>query len=230
MTTDQLLKLYNKIKTLKSPKAIDKNIKTFTDEAIRLTRRANARMRALERAGYDYGSAYDRLAYYNEMEGRTRLRERSLRNADLADILHEAVQANAFLSSPQSSVIGQQKIEAKRINQFRAIKREDGSPLFGEQWTDSDVMEFQRFLGTDYSDYLEYYADSSDAVELLVNVLEEAADREETYKTVAELMTSFTTYTEWVKDHPNQSPREAPGMSFPEVRAALRGMLNRENR
>lgn len=95
---------------------------------LRLARKANRRLRALEKAGYDY-YAYDVATLYTE---RTRDSKRFSENKKLKmskeALVHEIDALLTFLNSKSSTVKGQKTIEDNKISAFRKKGYDVDSP------------------------------------------------------------------------------------------------------
>ena len=87
-------------------------------ERVRMVNQANARLRRLEKKGYDR-YAYERAMLYLKQSGKgTRFKRKKPSSAD--EILSQVDALTRFLESKTSTVTGLEKVEAKSIEQFKA--------------------------------------------------------------------------------------------------------------
>lgn len=101
-------------------------------------KKANSRLRRLEKSGYDY-YAYDIAKHYINTQLGTQYY--SIRNIeDKYDLRLLKMSLKRFLSSVSSTVSGQKKLEKKRLKAFEEK---------GLTGTREEKIEFLRFLGED---------------------------------------------------------------------------------
>lgn len=87
-------------------------------ERVRMVNQANARLRRLEKKGYDR-YAYERAMLYLKQSGKgTRFKRK--KPSSPAEILSQVDALTRFLESKTSTVSGLEKVEAKAVAQFEA--------------------------------------------------------------------------------------------------------------
>lgn len=87
-------------------------------ERVRMVNQANARLRRLEKKGYDR-YAYERAMLYLKQSGKgTRFKRKKPSSPD--EILSQVDALTRFLESKTSTVTGLEKVEAKAVAQFEA--------------------------------------------------------------------------------------------------------------
>lgn len=202
--------LYLKATTNKYSKATRKAAKQkLIDIAEDQRSEANERLVDLKLEGYNYGQAQDTARnYIKEHYG-----ERALsfhKERKLGDIYEQALQVSAFLGAKESTVEGQKAIERARFEKFR-----EKSPAF-EKMNDEKLRDFLRFLGnTSAGEYLNFYDDSGDEREMIVEMWED----ENKVEKLNELLADYEKYTEDLDK--GVEPSEARGLSASELREEL---------
>lgn len=139
-----------------------------------IRRTANERLRELEKAGLDYGPAYNNFVYYlqSEFDGRTRIPTPRQMDNDIREIRWLNDYAVKFLKSPNSTVKGME-----RSNRFRVERLIDYEILSGEFVDESgktreatwrDYEDFLRFLGSEeVSSAIDEYGESDIVVDIM---------------------------------------------------------------
>lgn len=136
----------------------DKNAyKKLVDYNATYIKRANDRMKNLEKQGYDY-YAYDRASAYAKSvnNGKPRFTSSQVKLGDAQGIAQSLREARAFLTAKSGTVTGQKKIEETRIQYFKdyydklAKKREQETGVAQEFLFDTkeEEKEFLKFLGS----------------------------------------------------------------------------------
>ena len=205
---NRIRRLVNTAKAGKSKGARTRARNELVKQLISDAKKANSRLAALRREGLDYGSAADSAEHWLGQQGRRTFSQSTRQSID--DMEEELLRLRAFLSSPQSTVGGQRRINKKRVDSFR------DADLVPEDMTDEDVEDFQKFLGNmSVQEYLSFYAESDDVVEALADLFEDDDEK------VKDLFDQYKAFLEWREDNPFTSAEEAPGLSFSEVKEEI---------
>ena len=205
---NRIRKLVNTARVGKSKGARTRARNELVKQLISDAKKANSRLAALRREGLDYGSAADSAEHWLGQQGRRTFSQSTRQSIDAME--EELLRLRAFLSSPQSTVGGQRRINKKRVDSFRDAN------LVPEDMTDSDVEDFQRFLGNmSVQEYLSFYAESDDAVEALADLFDDDDGK------VQDLFVQYKAFLKWREDNPFSSAEKAPGLSFSEVKEEI---------
>ena len=205
---NRIRKLVNTARVGKSKGARTRARNELVKQLISDAKKANSRLAALRREGLDYGSAADSAEHWLGQQGRRTFSQSTRQSIDAME--EELLRLRAFLSSPQSTVGGQRRINKKRVDSFRDAN------LVPEDMTDSDVEDFQRFLGNmSVQEYLSFYAESDDAVEALADLFADDDGK------VQDLFVQYKAFLKWREDNPFSSAEKAPGLSFSEVKEEI---------
>lgn len=131
-----------------------------------LARRANERMRSLEKAGLESSPAYRQAAAYLETKDRKRFSENKLTKSELFAL-------RGFLGSSTSTLRGAREATQRSIDTLR----ERIPQLKG--WTDREIKNLQQFLGYEsVSIFLSLYGQSKDAVEKMAVIIRQGEEKE----------------------------------------------------
>lgn len=138
---------------------------------------ANQRMKRLEQSDYAYGTSYDTMKQYLEQTGRKTLPQVKTDNQIpvSAEQYEQALRARKFLTSEESTITGQKKIERQRFATYRE------KFAFADNMSDTELRSFLKFLGNSGADdYLSYYSESGsgDEVEELADMFAHADESE----------------------------------------------------
>lgn len=144
--------------------------------------RANARMKALEKSGYDY-YAYDIAKTYVEQYGRERFSTSRKLLPTTKDLVNQLRVLNKFLSAESSTIKGQKRIEERRISEFS--EKGFSIPV-------NIRKDFLIFLGSEETRYaFEIIGDSDKAVRGMIDLINESKDNR---KKLNELKKDFENY------------------------------------
>lgn len=178
-------------------------------------------MRRLEQTDYAYGTSYDTMKQYLEQTGRKTLPQVKLDNqVPVTESQYEqALRTRKFLSSDESTISGQRKIEMKRFETYR------NKYEFAENMSDNELRMFLKFLGNSGADdYLSYYSESGsgDEVEELAEMFAHASGDERAK--MFDLFREFERWNEATKKLERGEIDEIPadyGKTFSELRKEL---------
>lgn len=139
-----------------------------------IRRTANERLRELEKAGLDYGPAYNNFAYYlqSEFDGRTRVPTPRQMGYDISEIRWLNDYAVKFLKSPNSTVKGMIESNTHRVERlmdYEILSREfvnEDKSVRDATWR--DYSEFLRFLGSEeVATAIDEYGESDVVVDIM---------------------------------------------------------------
>lgn len=215
----QMLRIFEVASKGRSKAARTRAYNQIYKEMLRQSRRANARMLALEKKDRAYGQAYDVASTYLEGKGRKRF---SPNAKNLNDLKVEYLRINAFLRSSESTIRGQIKIEKKRIATYRekySWVNENGHRVSAFNGiSDKEMVEFFKFLGNQsVTEYLSFYNDSSEQVEQLAELFKEDSRKQK----LMDLFEDYQKTLKWLEENPDTLPSDNPHIAFSELREEL---------
>lgn len=158
------------------------NLQQLNDLRLTLARKANRRLRALEKANLDY-YAYDVATLYTrQTRNSNRFSEKKNMYTNIEAVLNEISRIEQFLNSKSSTVKGQRDIQRRREQAFKD-KGYDMSGMTPRQLTNFfESSAFKNAKGVS-SDFL---------VDYFLRGLEEGVEEETLYKALEEFNESET--------------------------------------
>ena len=165
-TLEEIDRLYMQMNksTSKSVRTRARNRLLLFEEV--LARRANQRMRSLEKAGLESSPAYRQAAAYLETKDRKRFSENKLSQSELYAL-------RGFLGASTSTIRGAHEATKRSIDTLR-----ERIPQLAS-WTDREIKNLQEFLGYEsVSTFLSLYGQSKDAVEKMAVIIRQGEEKE----------------------------------------------------